>query len=141
MLYQFRGLSQLDDEEASQPARAASPDPPEYTTARAPDPVPRVVVGGGPPPRKSAPRPLTPPRPALGDALDDLAAAQAQLDAILGAPPPTWRRGVKSSFFFFFVVAASLARLLLERRNAVRGSSICLPDPVELRRARFKQGH
>jgi len=86
---EFRGLSQLDDEEASQPARAASPDPPEYTTARAPDPVPRVVVGGGPSPRKSAPRPLTPPRSeALGDAdLDDLAAAQAQLDAILGAPP------------------------------------------------------
>ena len=81
--------AQLDDEEASQPARAASPDPPEYTTARAPDPVPRVVVGGGPSPRKSAPRPLTPPRSeALGDAdLDDLAAAQAQLDAILGAPP------------------------------------------------------
>jgi hypothetical protein len=74
---EFRGLSQLDDEEASQPARAA------------PDPVPRVVVGGGPSPRKSAPRPLTPPRSeALGDAdLDDLAAAQAQLDAILGAPP------------------------------------------------------
>ena len=50
---EFRGLSQLDDEEEA-PARAASPDPPEYTTARAPDPVPRVVVGGGPsPPRKS----------------------------------------------------------------------------------------
>ena len=47
---EFRGLSQLDDEEAV-PARAASPDPPEYTTARAPDPVPRVVVGGGPSPR------------------------------------------------------------------------------------------
>ena len=51
--------------------------------------VSRRTVGGGPSPRKSAPRPLTPPRSeALGDAdLDDLAAAQAQLDAILGAPP------------------------------------------------------
>ena len=81
---EFRGLSQLDDEEASQPARAASPAPPEYTTARAPAPVPRVVVGGGPSPRKSAPRPLTPPRSeALGDAdVADLAAAQAPRDAM-----------------------------------------------------------
>lgn len=80
---EFRGLSALDEAEA----RPASPDPPEYTSrapawSRSPSP---------PPPRSPSPRkamPLTPPREALDAAdLDDLVQAQAQLDAILGAPP------------------------------------------------------
>ena len=130
---EFRGLSQFDDEEAA-PARAASPDPPEYTTARAPDPVPRVVVGGGP--SAAAGRaPLTPPR--------------------RGSPgTPTWmiwRRRKRSSTRTGGAaglrgVAAVSLQVLLSSSSApaavsasvvamARVLSICLPDPAASHRA------